>query len=293
MTEYNPNNSAIISDLGSQVTEICINIADCNQGNDLLLKPCDQLEASKQCGQCCPLPYQEGATFDFQTSFVDRFNSDPNNPANGWGTFVKAKLCDETGTVISEDHTMFASEFVVTPDYQTIRIDTTKTPDCWSLKICAYNANTELEEELCSEPFAKIAGKNTKVICLESKQENDCKGTFYGATTKEWIGSSNFEYSNSICVAGALNKEEGTTTRTVFGGKVKNSTFQQNYTLRLAKPIPCFLFQYIQSVIFPGEVYLNGEHFQTDDTVTFENVHTKGLYLGSWSLYQECKTNNC
>lgn len=282
-------------DFGSKVSKFCFQAKDCRTGNDLLLKPCDELYNKNRCNKGCYYnPYHKGATIDFQTSFLDRYNQDSNNPVSGWGDFIVASVCNEDGTVINTNHVQFASEYIVFDGYQTIRIDTNNMPDCWTLKIQTFDADGALQDEVCSEPFAAVPDK-VKLICIEGKYDDglDCKGGFYGTPTNG-VGSSNFAYNNKICFKGAINYDGFSAEDITFNNRIKTGTTKELYTVKLGCPVPPYIDRYLGNVIFKGDsICVNGKDYIRDGSVSPENLAGGGCFLYSFQIYTECKKESC
>lgn len=282
-------------DLGSKVSKFCFEVKDCTIGNDLLIKPCDELYNANKCGKACYYnPYHKGTTIDFQTSFIDRFNVDPANPTDGWGTFIVATVCDEDGEELNANHLQFADEYVVFEGYQTIRIDTNKMPNCWTLKVQTFDADGNLQDEVCSEPFAAVPDK-VKLICIEGKYDGgtDCKGGYY-ETPVNGVGSSNFVYNNKICFKGAINYDGFVSEDTSFNNRIKTGTTKEVYTVKLGCPVPPYIDRYLGNVIFKAEsICVNGKDYLRDATISPENLTKGGCFLYSFQIYTECKKESC
>lgn len=293
MTEYYNIANPSCVDLNSQVTEICFTKRDCSPTSELLLKACDKLNNCTLCqGQAAYfIPYQEGNTIDFQLRELDTGNADITNPVTGWGDWITAEICDDTGTTINTAIDSFTSDYLVgykESSYQLIRVDTTTLPDCWSLKVIIG------DKELCSEPFRKVHPKED-VLCISSDYEgSDCDMNYYGAPDA-FAGTNEFVYNNQICICGVLQREPGALTRTQTSNKLAAIEFRENYSFRLSQPIPLYMNDYLLKILLGGDtIRVNGEEFQIESFAP-DNLATNGMFLYSLTLYKECDNNagNC
>jgi hypothetical protein len=279
---------------------------------DTVLSACDDLfncryqsEAKKYFN-----PVLTGDKFMFQTRFYDDFNADDENPAVGWTSggagFVTAELLDVEGNLITDDHTLFASRYLVGYDgaasYQLIEIDVdlmiSNFPeiDCFSFKFVAYDdTNTEVDDA-CSEHFKYYASHCSGTILISSTTSVDCCQNYYGTSVNTPVGTSSFKYSNQWRYYANIHKKEIGFTKT-GAGKVRTKVeIDEGSTLQLTRMIPTYLFTQLVKVHLAGQkVFIDGEEYVIDEPA-FENETTScDMFIGKFaSLIQECDINyNC
>ena len=301
--DITPSNS--ITDMGTYGYTACLPvIRDCRQTCELIVKDCEQLNNCNKCkseSDYC-IWWADGQTFDIQLRVLDQYNPDETMPVDGWGTFIIVELCDKDGNVISTDHTLFADEYVVgwngENSYQTIRINMDNAAnlvgaDCFNLKFTAYRDTGGTTDVYCSEPFAK-ANSCDSLVCLEGvNTKSDCCGNFYGTAelAENWVGTSNFSYSNQVCLQATLLEEEGDVTVTEFGSRRSSVTVRDVKTIRLAEKIPSYMHQYLRDIVMSAEnILVNGVEYQSDG-FNPENAINSTYFIYDFEVYNECSND--
>lgn len=297
-----PNLTAPVA-LGSHALKFCLPTKiDCNPTCNTFVKDCEELNNCNLCkiDDCYFIPFSGSQTFDFQLRVIDEYNDNAEQPTSGWGDFVIATLCDKDGNSVEGDFTTFAPEYVVGFDgqhsYQTIRIDlgaalALSPTDCFSFKFESFDSNNVSTQEFCSEPFTKISDCK-KLICLEGKYDKtDCCNNYYGEAVNNtaWVGTSNFKYSNKICVLGRLEKDDSTVEITEFGTKRSRTERRYNSSLRLAQKIPCYMQEHIANIFDAPSSCIDDVEY-SNDGFNVENRVTQGdYYLWDFGVYQTCE----
>ncbi len=244
-------------------------------------------------------PLIEGDTFMFQLRFLDRHNTDPENPDDGWGIFVVAELLDNNGDLISDDHTEFASRYLVGWDgsssYQLIEIDfdllRTNYPNlvCFSFKFVAYRYVEDLAIEvdhICSQHF-QDAIPCQETVLIHSIMTTDCCDNYYGSPVA-FVGNANFKYSNKWRYYAGVRRTNTEFEKQVFGVKRTKVEIDRIFLLQLKRKIPPYLF------ILLTEIHLAGERFFVDDieyfidSFSFTNESERKMFIGRIELFQEC-----
>lgn len=264
--------------------------------------------------------------FYLQTFFQDYVNPDSELPLVGWNDgssplyYVSIELTNDCCEVVESDMTTFATEWMVGHNtenpYQNICIDIDSVPlDRFGFKICSYKlVDGVLEESSCLFTQCFEKARDCDVIEIEGEFcDSDCDGYYYGTSfrlgtrpgaeisdvvlTDNWVGTSNFAYSNKICIYAKLicgvptiSKELNSSSKTV------SSTVTKNTILTLLKPIPCYMVNYLSKQLLGAEnTIIDGQTFDTF-TGSFSNKITKvgnETFLGDFTLTEDCETKFC
>jgi hypothetical protein len=262
------------------------------------------------CNLCCGerhepyyVPYDGINPIEIQTQFFDRFNPDPTNPVDGFGTWITVDILDANNNVVG-DHTDFGIEYFVgwngTNSYQILRIYplTTDFPTCWSLKYHVYrNIGGDPEEYpvegFCTQDFKIISScENGTLYTLRGVFDSfDCEGNYYDLPTAS-TGLTPFKWNNTIQVLGYA-EEASPERETVIKNGIR-VTESITYKTRITFPmIPLFMVKYLEDRIFSGrQVYIN------DELVTIEidgSDIIEGHCVYNYSIFviNKCETNKC
>jgi hypothetical protein len=171
------------------------------------------------CNKLCHLDHDYFTLLPDDGKIMMQFNfNTPKNPTQGWGSIINIEMYDSNNTLISSDHTDFASRWMVGHSgkygFQNIEIDGSKiSQDCFYFKI------TYGDVEICTHHFKKVECDN--VVELESYHKDyDCWNNYYKPSSFGFNGSANFSYSNKIYLSGSYkyygnNISDGIVTETV------------------------------------------------------------------------------
>lgn len=249
-------------------------------------------------------PFISGDKFQFQLKFLDRFNADQENPVTGWTAgglgFVTAELLNPDGTVVSDDHTTFASRYLVgwsgSESYQLIEIDfdllTTNYPalECFSFKFVAYDSSNTEVDSVCSEHFEEFTNNCKDTILIKSITSGDCCGNYYGDPEVS-VGNAVFKYDNEWRYHASIRRINTEFEKASFGTKRTKVELDKIFLFQLKRPIPPYLFNYLTEIHLAGErVFIGGEEYFIDQ-FSFDNESERKMFIGRVELYQECDTN--
>ncbi len=292
-------------DLKTYGRTVCLpDIIDCRASCELIAKDCAQLfNCTLELGETpyC-LKYEEGGVFDIQLRVIDEFNPDPTIPASGWGTFIKAELLDSDGVIVSIDHTLFSSDYVVgyaegVGSYQTIRLDFDLCEGlagtCFSVKFRVFDNLAAEVEVFCTETFTKLPDCEELLYLESTYTDLDCCGNYYGIAGS-FVGSDNFAYSNKIGIWADLLNEVGGVEIESFGSIRTNTVIRDVKSFSLLEKIPYYLHNYIKNVVAGENVFVNSNEYLMDG---FNPEAVQGalpMFIYSFPIYTECeKTFGC
>lgn len=292
-------------DLKTYGRTFCLpDVIDCRASCELIAKDCAQLfNCNLDLGEIpfC-LKYETGGSFDIQLRVIDEFNPDPAIPTSGWGVFIKAELLDSDGVVVSTDHTAFSSDYVVgyaegVGSYQTIRLDfdlcESLAGSCFSVKFRVFDNLAAETEVYCTETFNKLQDCEDLLYLESLYKDVDCCGNYYGVGDN-FIGSSNFEYSNRIGIWADLLNEVGEVEIESFGSIRTNTTIRDIKSFSLLEKIPYYLHKYIKNVVAGEKVYINNNQYLMDSFSPESIQGALPMFIYSFNVYTECeKTFGC
>ena len=214
-----------------------------------------------------------------QTLFTDLYNTDPTNPTSGWGnpSFIKAELFNYDGNFISEDHTTFASRYLVgwngKSSYQLLELDTALiAQDCFYVRITAYDSDDDQVGQVCTQEFAK--SQCTDLIELEGMYDTfDGLGNYYGSPNA-FVGNGSFKYTNKLKVHAYIHDDGGSVKATSFNSNRVISEITHTYKFVLTRQVPPFVKNLILKVFFPAKtLYFSGEIYKVPDDFSIENQY--------------------
>lgn len=301
---YTVPNSLSTTEMGSYARKVCFPLkVNCSPTCGLFLKGINDFY---NCTYERPdykylNPYIDGDKLFFVTRFKDEYNSEPTNPLIGWGQFMKAEIIDFSGAVVPAyaDFSSFASRYLVghsgSFSYQLIEIDTNLIQfDNFRVRFSAYNISNVLTEELYSEPFQKQVSCENLTLISSTYTGVDCCGNYYGlpATDDGWVGNELFSFSNQLRIPAKLYRETGTVAYEKFNNNTTESTFVTPYTLRLSRPVPLYVSDWILRIVFSGQdKFINGDNYLVDD-LSPDNKKEKGtMQLYDIEVYNTCEND--
>ena len=287
----------------SSVVEIPPRV-DCTPGcRDMLIVPCSEVWncLNPRKGQLYYNPLIAGDKPHIQTFFVDDYNADPENPTNGFGTYIIAELLDIEGNVISADHATFLSRYFVSHNgelsYQTIEISTDliisnyPTYTCFSIRLKSMNASAEIADELCTNHFYIYTEScNERTLTIESEGANCCGNVFDMPET--YIGNVPFRYSTKWRYFAEIYRSNTEFQKQTFGIRQRTAIdLDRIFTLRLGEAIPPYLFAYLTEVSLAGKkVYVNDVEYYIDELSARNEFSSSCDWIGSFELYQSCES---
>jgi len=255
-------------------------------------------------------PVIDSDKFMFQTRFLDDYNADDENPVTGWTAggagFVTAELLDVEGNLLTDDHTLFASRYLVgfdgTASYQLIEIDVDliaaayPSNECFSFKFVAYDDAGDEVDSVCSEHFKYYGSLCKETILISSDMSSDCCQNYYGSSVNASVGSSSFKYSNEWRYYANVHKSQINFTKTGAGRVRTKVEIDTGSTLQLTAVFPEYLFCQLVQIHLAGQrVFIDGTEYMIDEP-SFEN-ETKlcERFIGKFGgLFEECDLNyNC
>lgn len=187
--------------------------------------------------------------FDGKLMFQTNFNIKTDKL---WGVDIIIKLYDLGNNLISDEHTSFASKWVIGKStkggYQTIEIDFSLVPI-----ICGYFEISFGDITFCTEYFRKE--DCASFVEIEGiVNGTDCWNNYYGLTQTSFTGT-NFAYSNKIYLKGMTK---------LFSVSNTNLETLRFYPSELVGP---FIAKYITNKILrQSKVSINGDIWSTKDT---------------------------
>ena len=216
---------------------------------DGILTPCDDIwNCNLLCGNDRQYFIPLVEKFMIQTNF-----NTGKNPTSGWGTSVTAEMYSSDGTLISSNVADFASRYMVGHNgkysFQNIELDPALIDvDCFYLKIHPGPPETYTQK------IKKVECK--EYGCLEAVYDTyDCCGNYYKPSGYGYVGTSNFAYSNRICLVGSFK---------YFGSNVTQDSITELVRFYSGDLLPPFMERYIsykllksKYIIFNGEVFNN------------------------------------
>ena len=276
----------------SYLGSLCITRVDCTPTcTDFYLSECNQ-QWNCNLGQCDKPyfnPYIPGDLIQFQTKFVDDYNTDPSNPVNGWGTFITAEVCDLDGNVL-QTH-LNASRAIVGWDgsssYQIIEFDTTGLTGCFSVNFETFSAPAVSSDTICSEHFKQVECNEPTVVIESTFSCSDCCGQYYGDPIA-FVGD-NFNYTNKWRYWGEVIDTGLTTEKTVTGSK--RTRTETDDLFRLVNNY-CIVPSYIKNMLY--KLHLGAQRFTIDgieyymDTATISKLEDSKMFAINQQIFREC-----
>lgn len=265
---------------------------------DWILNDCDRVwcESKKSYDSAFTMVYVSGDKIQFQFRFADEYNDNPENPADGWGSFVTASLNCSTGSDLN-DYSDFATGMVGWDgyySYQILEVDTSLIEcTCWSLTVTCYKkieGSDVVAQTICTEQFG--LKKCDSVVKVQGIYTNyDCFGNWYGAPYPGYVGTK-LIYNNALKFDGFLRDSGYSIKKELFLDSAKSVTTRKIWTLTLRQPVPA----YVKNTLY-GQL-LAGEKLLIDDKeYLLESVQAEpflNMFKVQVEVWQECEiTKTC
>ena len=244
------------------------------------------------------LPYLPGDKIILQTLFLDLYNPDPTNPADGWtndhSTFMGADLCDIDGTLISSDLSTFSSRNLVgwsgLNSYQLLEIDVDRiisnypTLKCWNIKIKSKDAQSNLKE-VCTQDFVLAdAGCQSTVVFESEYKEFDGLGNYYGG--------GDFVYSNRLRYWGAITDRAGSIEKVVYAERAVRTDFFDLKRFSPHRSMPPYLVNMLMQVHLSGaKIFIDGDQYRVDTFAPTNQLGTSRMFWFEVDLLWEIELN--
>lgn len=231
------------------------------------------------------MKYAHGDKLQFQTKFRDFWNTDPENPDDGWDIFVKAKLIsNDTGATLSEEVADFCSRYYVawngTESIQVLEVDTSlpifDDVICWHLEFESYRVETVGEGEeaeditvidssACSEDWCDCQECELQPVLKSNMTGYDGHGYWHGEVDS-WVGNQVFVFNPAyrfpleIVQIGTQMTKETTNTNTIsFEGA-------QVYHIGTTEPVPPYVLNMLTFGFLTSRILtFAGEDYSTED----------------------------
>lgn len=241
------------------------------------------------------IPFVRGDKIQLLTTLYDGYNPDPTNPANGFGSFIRAELHGDVSTITN--YAAFSSRAMVAygcgRSYQIIEIDTSLFVDCvFTVQITAYANDGEgtITQEVCSQEFGEVPAKASTVLVKGVHSKRDCFGGCYGLPDA-YVGDL-IEYDNTLRFFGYVKGGDASVERVVSQGQSSSVSVEDQYIFQLGRPIPRFLHLVLIKQFLAGDTILvDDEEYLTPTSFSTSNEMEKGeMYLYGVTLTRECDT---
>lgn len=260
-----------------QANEFCLpETIDCTPTpDDGLIQLCDE---RWNCNLCQTdkrywVPYYAGDKFMLQLAFRDKYNPDPENPVDGWGTFVRAFLINsQTGATVSSNVADFASRYLVGwangGSIQLIEVDTSlpafNNLPCWRIEFKSYKPaglGVEVDGEYCTNDFAmEVCG----LVGIRSEIDGyDDMGNWYGEITGTIGVGDYFQFDNWIRAHASVTFTGIVNEKYIVGRRRAGGDTAEVHIFEILVAVPPFMFRYLTKAIFAGyEVEIDGKTYQ-------------------------------
>jgi hypothetical protein len=231
------------------------------------------------------MAYLHGDLIQFQTKFRDFWNTDPENPDDGWNLFVKAKLIsNDDGSLLSDDVALFASRYYVAwngvESIQVLEVDTSlpifDDVICWHIEFESYRIETvgEGEEEVsttiidstaCTEDWCDCGDCEAQPLLTSNITGYDGHGYWHGDVSS-WVGNEIFIFQPSyrfpleiVQIGGQMTKETTRTQTLSFEGA---AVFHVGTFI----PVPPYVLNMLVFGFLSGRLLtFAGETYSTED----------------------------
>lgn len=293
-----PNACAI---LDTSAAKVCLPIkVECGINPDGIITICGM---EHNCSSCCNdaaykyyMPYRFGDTFYFETQIFDKYNPDPKNPVDGFGTWIEYDIID-TMTGLSVNTAPLISEYYVGwngfNSYQVIKVYMAngEISECWQLKLKVYDSEDVLIEEYCSQEFRREDDCSNTILIGSDRKGFDCERNYYGLPTAS-SGTTPFEYNNQLRFYADVTDVapiRETTTRDGLQKKVRIKYIKE-YSLYF---VPLYVVKYLTNRIESnGKVKIDGKYYDVEFS-DVEKVEDTCMYNIKLNIIYECKEENC
>lgn len=293
-----PDKCAILNTLASK---ICLPIkVECGITPDGLITFCGQ---EHNCSSCCPndaykyyQPYRFGDVIYFQTQIFDKYNSDPKNPDNGFGTWIQYELIDlQTGLAINTD--ALITEYYVgwngSNSYQVIKVTMTDNEinECWKLKLSVYDTENNLIETYCSQEFRREDTCVNTVVIGSDRKGFDCERNYYGLPESS-EGTLPFEYKNDLRLYADIQDVAPVRETTTREGLTKKTRIKyiKEYSILF---VPIYVIKYLTNRIETNKkIKIDGKYYDVEFSEV-EQIPDTCMYNIKLNIIYECKEENC
>lgn len=263
-------------------------IVNCNNLVGTLLKNCSEQWNNNlgDCDKCFYIPFENTDKYQIQTTFFDNYNTDPESPVNGWGSFIKAEIYDCSDALISDDYTTFSSRAMVAHNgsnaYQILEIDLSLVPDSFYIKFQAFDSGNNVVQETCTQHFAKVICKEKTVLIRSEYTNFDNAGNYYGSPLNP-VGDV-ILFDNSLRVHGFIREPEITLETTTFNRRVRKVETTRTETGVLTCLIPPYMNHYLIETLLSGEnTYFDGNQKLVSET-SIALTDFNNMFIGTWQM---------
>lgn len=252
------------------------------------------------------MQFKRGDLIRFQTKFRDQWNPDPENPADGWDVFVRAKLYNnDTGQLISDEVNDFASRWVVgwngKESIQIIEIDTTKPAfdnvTCWHIEFETYRVETDEEENettiidstACTEDFCDCGECEDWPLLEAIVTGYDGHGYWHGALTG-WTGTGNFTYSPAFRFPLEIVQTGNRNTRTVSERFDLDFQASKVFGVSTFTPVPPYVSNMLAlGFLIGARLIFDSNMYDLEDTAYSRQITRTQMLTFTFEIYQHGK----
>lgn len=260
------------------------------------------------------MPVSTGRRFHIQTQFVDFYNSNPEAPTAGWGSWIVINLYNAANNlVVSSTLADMASRWGVgwngESSYQIIEIDPSLPAfaglESFYFEIRAnQNVGNPNREVTIDTQHYRIVGACDPTVLLRGTYPEasfDCLGNYYGAAEPgSWLGNTtaSFLYRNDMLVEGALYLSGASIEKSIIGPTVRRRgtrrrvTTSQLDTIRrfnMSRQIaPYMATNIIKQVLSAQYVLANGTVYELDSFSVENKLSDTRMFLFDIDLTESC-----
>lgn len=286
--------------LNTYARKVCLPVRiDCGTPPDGLVVDCG---LEHNCSECCNnpaylyyQPFEWGDCIDIQLQVFDKYNANPKQPSDGFGSWIEIVTIDlTTGQEVASVYDKAYVGWNGKNSYQVIRICfiQNELPECVQFKFNIYDSEDELVKSLCTQHFRLAESCKTSVLLGSKRTGYDCEDNYYGLP-EDSQGDTPFAYNNTLRFYADINDAAPIRETITRGGIARKSLVKyiKEYAIYF---VPLYVVKYITDRIDNGgKIEIDGKTYEVAEFSDIEQIPDTCMYNIRINIIYECTETNC